>query len=289
VSTKIYNGWALPKLTLDELNDGLKLLRKDAQAAARSKQIKRQVSIATQIVDACALGNLKSDKFEGHTWLGASPWALSWLITSDKFHESEQKQLRIPLDDYSFKLQIIPTESKLLVLLYVDDRHFTEVFESKKWFRNGTIGFTPYPYWNNTDAPEDVRQEDWQARGHEWQDAIVGDIPVLNGFSVDCTGDFLDILNLDDIKPEELPLRQDRVAEAARNQALTQRVLQLNASAEGKTESLSRLFYDALDWMKTDEGKGKVLEAAAEVESKLPKEDLKLLFKQVLTSPIKTI
>lgn len=46
-----------------------------------------------------------------------------------------------------------------------------------------TDGIEPWPYWDNTDRPDDVDADDWAARGQAWNDAVGWDPPATRGLT----------------------------------------------------------------------------------------------------------
>ena len=136
MSTRVYNGYRLPQLSLTELNIGIQLLRGVAQSAAREMQKQRQLEIAVNVLDKHALRELRNSDYEGQRWEGRSPMALSWQILMAKSRQIVLSQRRDPVNDFTFEVQIIPRDSKILALLYVEQEVFTPLFEDGKCYGN---------------------------------------------------------------------------------------------------------------------------------------------------------
>jgi hypothetical protein len=73
-------------------------------------------------------------------------------------------------------------------------------------------------YWNNTDQPAGMSDEDWEERREIWDEAISWDPPAERGFTFECITKFrMPIVRLDEIMAEtkriDFQTRVDRVVE----------------------------------------------------------------------------
>lgn len=59
----------------------------------------------------------------------------------------------------------LPTDGTILALYY-GDSSFVEHLEK--------LGLVEYPYWNNSDRPKNVSEEEWDERRQHWDDAFYG-------------------------------------------------------------------------------------------------------------------
>lgn len=210
MSTKIYNGYALSLLTLKQLCVWTNQLRGHIEIAADNKYKKRRMQLAVEILDHHTMGNLKPGiPYEGVTWENKSPWWIAFEISESNYRRVIKERTRSPEDDYSFSIQLIPTDTKILVLLYCEDKRYTDIFESMP-------SIHPYPYWNNTDRPDELTDEQWELRGKEWDNALGNDPPARHGFAVECVADYLLPKSFSEVKDEEFPIFQSRVVNMAR-------------------------------------------------------------------------
>jgi hypothetical protein len=86
-----------------------------------------------------------------------------------------------PMHDFSCEMVLLPTKGKILMLLYTQQYLYREAIESFPEVKN-------YPYWDNTDQPDDMTMKQWFRRGDEWNRALKAhpsQIPAMSGFRVD--------------------------------------------------------------------------------------------------------
>lgn len=268
MSTKIFNGYKLPLMTLQELSGWANKYRKVCNALATDKQQRQQLDMAIRLFDRHALGLLNKDTIEGYHWEGMSPWNLVVMIAL------EQDRKRNPQNDSHCELQLIPCADKILVLLYCNDPDFTTAFEKIPLI-------TPYPYWDNTDPPDNVTPAEWQQRGKEWQRAIPSSIPARHGFGVQGTNTNIGLLKLADLPREMFPTRQQRITTLAQELAL-EREFTARTGKLKPGEYMSTLLATRQWLASTEKGKQLLTEITQEVRSKLPRIPLALALKQPL-------
>jgi len=73
-------------------------------------------------------------------------------------------------DYFKYSIAIIPKENHTLAIVYTADQSI-----DKKFLQLSEVEY--YGYWNNTDPPEDISAEEWEARREEWRCLSYG-IPV---------------------------------------------------------------------------------------------------------------
>ena len=282
MSTKIYNGYCLPKLTLEELMQGIAAMRKAVQASMLEKQWYRQTELAVKWADRYVLGKMPTT--ETDKWENYSPWSRGYCITSDLFRESVKKGTREPSDDYSASLQIIPTKDNMLVLVYCDDYrdnkqpNALELITKTAWFKDGTVALKPYAFWNNSDPDEDVSELEWKKRGNDWDEAL-GEhgIPAICGFAVQLCLDHILPLEVANLQDKYIPALADRAEEWASDELATKYLKEHNVPGEDVNWSTIR---ESFDFQKTEEGKKQLSALTAEYVAKLKDVDMR---KQLLT------
>jgi hypothetical protein len=81
--------------------------------------------------------------------------------------------------DTDFQIVVFPYQDKFLGIVYT---------ENGKWFKQwlSMPGVSEYGYWNNTDQPDNISDEEWEVRSEVW-DEVLGDlgIPSMVGFTID--------------------------------------------------------------------------------------------------------
>lgn len=151
MSTKIYNGYAMPEMTLQEL------------FAFCAKVRDRMSEAATE---AWRAAFMEADFRKG------------WSKIHENVCEADRKGLRHPLD-FKAEAVFIQGEGKLLVITFWEQKHlFTPI-----WLEAGGEGLRPYHYWDNVDPDDDVPYDAWEARGKEWDRVLGWEAVSLAGFS----------------------------------------------------------------------------------------------------------
>lgn len=152
MSTKIYNGYFLP-------NDfDLRTLKKFLLETVRpSFEVHRHSEF------------LK---------LFPTPDKYKFTEVWDSIQENDRKGYR-DLLDFSASITFIPGRSMLLAMTFWENRGYTKIWEALN-------PVTPYPYWDNSDHPDDMDYDEWKARGKDWDEALgPAGVPGEAGFSFD--------------------------------------------------------------------------------------------------------
>ena len=89
--------------------------------------------------------------------------------------EIKHTNIRNLIADYEADITIISREDCTLVIVYWEQNFYT-----KYWEKLDKVEY--YGYWNNTDKPDDIIDEEWDERGKEWEKALnKSGIPGENG------------------------------------------------------------------------------------------------------------
>lgn len=89
----------------------------------------------------------------------------------------EQTQRRDAAIDMSCEVVLLPHVSGLYGIAYTEHRAIENAF-----FASG--GIERFAYWNNTDRPDDVTEDDWASRGRLWHELLQGSgVPAECGLS----------------------------------------------------------------------------------------------------------
>lgn len=106
-------------------------------------------------------------------------YSLAENIWQEMRHEIKKTGLRNHTVDTDFQIVVFPHKDTILGIAYT---------ESNKWFNQWLTlpGVSEYGYWNNTDPPDDVTDEEWEVRGEIW-DEVLGSlgIPSMVGYTID--------------------------------------------------------------------------------------------------------
>lgn len=187
MSTKVYNAYRIPAISLNELHQKLNELRSLAHDLLDQMRQKEIVRMAVFKYDAIALG--QREKETGFSYI---KWAS--FDMDERFREIKKSGRRDPISDFEFGLTFIPFEDHIYFMLFTEKDEYVELFKQH-------MDAELFHYWNNSDPDEDVSDEDWEERGRIW-DAVLGDvgIPARVGYSFDLVGDYLE--HMGDFDPE---------------------------------------------------------------------------------------
>jgi hypothetical protein len=105
---------------------------------------------------------------------GADAYEL-WLNLRNKF--VREKRRRVPGVDTDFSITLIPAGEVVLGIAYTEHRAW---FDS--WCKQP--GVEEYSYWTSGDAPEDIPDAEWAARGAAW-DVLSYEPVCVQGFTLD--------------------------------------------------------------------------------------------------------
>lgn len=145
-------------------------LRADATARVLAKK-------ATDMIDARACAALSPEPVPQ----GADrPLPTARADLHARARRIDRERRRDPEADFSFEVTLHPVAGDVLCVLFTDRRDWQAVWEAHG-------GAEPWGYWDNTDPPDDVSPDAWEARRQAWQAAFAADRhgrPGLSGLTV---------------------------------------------------------------------------------------------------------
>lgn len=161
--------------------------------------------------------------------------------------------------DYGFEIGIYPYKGQVYCLV------FTERNEALKAFKE--MGFVEdYGYWDNTDQPDGVSDEEWAKRECVWEGIVRGYTFENIGLTASCHTDYIGSPEDEHIL-KRVPSLEKRVKKRAETN-LFNGYYKPNPDIKG-TSDFMRQMREFEKWLKTEEGK-----AALEVESAIVKPTL---------------
>jgi hypothetical protein len=184
MSTKIYNGYLLDS-SIGNLKD-IELISKKLQAFAEEKLVPiasgllaKQIAIeAYRDMDAIAIERYGA----GISVSGGIDISNAIEKATFRIHHrvdtSAERGLRDPAVDMRAIFTIFPMQDKTLAILFADNSDIIAAVDASGLF-------TEYAYWNNTDKPDDISQQEWDQRKKDW-DLAIGETgrPNVNGYQV---------------------------------------------------------------------------------------------------------
>ena len=105
---------------------------------------------------------------------------IKWLTA---WWEMKRTQQRLPLVDTLFSITIFPLDDYFLGIVYTE--HDTWYFQ---WLEQENV--EDYAYWNNSDKPDKLTDEEWDERYKNWSKVLLDNkqgqsLPAMCGFSID--------------------------------------------------------------------------------------------------------
>lgn len=195
MSTKIYNGYALPLMSLEELTTKCSEFRDLITNPIKQIYKELYVKLLVSALDHhCAgLEKIKTDTI----FITVSDFLFKEFKKSDEGYRSYV--------DASFSFTLFPMKDKILAMVFSEQDTLTKIFIDY-------FNAQSYCYYNNTDKPEEVSDLEWEQRKDDWDSVLKNYyIPALNGFHVEChnriyhndwtsisNNDFNTIMNFDD-------------------------------------------------------------------------------------------
>ena len=165
MSTKIYNGYR-SKLSMQKLLPELKKFVIQEKVATKARYVRSLLYESIRVFDLLPTLNFQAT-----------------LVDTFIKHKEEIKDI----SDHEYhhlthsvsSLILIPRDNDVLILLFCSDLKIKKVFSE-------LLFIDDYSYWNNTDRPDDISEQDWNNRGKDWEVALGGDgygKPIDNGYS----------------------------------------------------------------------------------------------------------
>ena len=179
MSTKIYTGYVLPKLSLSQLQTFTMRVRQKMSAVHKQEYNALVARIALNVIDFRAMGKpLRDDKED------LSPLTHATTIIWKAEREIKRSGMRDPFFDFECETVFFPLSNKTLAILYAERKSFTKV-----WERQPEVKY--YGYWNNTDWQDGVSEKEWNQRRKDWDKALPDlsffAIPAMNGLVAQLT------------------------------------------------------------------------------------------------------
>lgn len=174
MSTKIYNGYVLPKQSMEELLVFCKDMGNRMKEKKQNIIIKTLATMIIHMLDSTSAGLADKVKL-GEKALGKSLYGNALESLRSRI-DKRNKFERDPQFDFGCNIMLFPMEDKVLCLLYCEHSELEKI-----WNEN----VQEYHYQNQTDKPDEISNEEWEQRRKDWNEALGGDgwgRPIDNGF-----------------------------------------------------------------------------------------------------------
>jgi hypothetical protein len=204
MSTKIYDGCKLtkPPKNLKEVRD---IVLRFKEAVLPHYTEKFFALLARDFVgifdDASYFGassypfpSGRGDKRETRTITGLSLSSLPLLWQIEESIERKAEIFRNQSDrlheysDYEFYCHVVclPCNDEVFVLPFTEETEAQDLLPTIE-------GIEAYPYWDNTDRPDEASPEQWEKRREEWDEALGTGTPATNGFGIDIVNGLFEV------------------------------------------------------------------------------------------------
>lgn len=173
MSTNIHTGVKFKTGSIFEIKEKLKQFKDDYLVPEIEKDVFKL--LVYQIVDA-----MDREKMGESGIILDRGDSLSSQFVLDFTHrqaEIRRTKMRDPEVDFSFEVAILPhlESGELLGIVYSEKSKFFDKFLELDFVE-------PFPYWNSTDRPDELTDEEWEKRGEIWDEACPT-APIECGFS----------------------------------------------------------------------------------------------------------
>lgn len=161
MSIKLYNGYRMPRLSMEDLLLLLQNFREKSLVTISKFYQARVLTEAVLIHDDYHYRG----KYSSHVLSEECvyPYQEGISLVQDKSSEILQSNQRDPHNDFQLSIVFIPHGSYMYSIVYSEN--FTKLWENQE-------GVEYYPYWNNTDPPENLSWDEWKEREREWGEVL---------------------------------------------------------------------------------------------------------------------
>lgn len=183
MSTKIYNGYRVFADSLDEAISNLKFFKKEIKEALYQMALDNFFLSSITILDNQVLNNLvfgEAVRIEANKKNKIDDTNSANYITYMKILEEASNKENVEENNKSYEVYVMlyPTQLKdektgksYYLFLYCGEKRFD--LTSDVVFSDYAKNVEEYAYWNNTDAPEDISEKDWETRREDWYKACL--------------------------------------------------------------------------------------------------------------------
>jgi hypothetical protein len=214
VSTKIYNGYRIsgldggvpdPFAITSDLRDVLRAIYRAAYARQLTEMACHQIDRAEWVNRTPGDAKVQPP---------GSPLMAAHAAIEQATEIIEKQGKRVPPLDFQCEITFLADRlnpaGPIYALLYTEREDYREEFESIE-------GVEFWGYWNNTDQPDDVTDEQWDERRQVWDRILGWDPPVTRGLGWKLLGpyDGLTPYEVMDDLAAHIPSKRDRARRVA--------------------------------------------------------------------------
>ena len=182
MSTKIYSGAKIESNILFYVEDIMKRMKKEMLAAVEADYRRVYAGCLCQMAyylngnteTMILSGDIDPAKYNGKTTDDLSFWLARQLRELVNKNQSTALVSDTCFDvDFDFNVSLLPLPDKTLLIPFGENVKCQKIF--KKYTQE-------YGYWNNCDKPDEISDEEWEQRRHDWDIVLPGvGVPKENG------------------------------------------------------------------------------------------------------------
>lgn len=173
MSIKIYDGMRIPRvLTCYELSELWREFEAKTKPVLKELHKNRVVIDTIHVVDTfLTTGKIFDYTYSNLNELDLDKNFFGYIYAMErKIGEILQKETRerYVFNDFTFDLSVYPMENQTLLYYYSEQNLSLDEFSDD---------IELYGYWNNSDKPDSISEEEWEQRKNDWNEAL--DMPRL--------------------------------------------------------------------------------------------------------------
>jgi hypothetical protein len=284
MSTKIHNGYALPKMSAYQLGEFIKALRVKLLPIAKRIIFAQIASDTAEAIDEITINKIEKNRFLwdlklteeqreeirfDYPVVGQAARVSEWLYENIK-----KTSQRNPSYDFQFSACFFPMKDKVLALVYHEQKLLKIAWERMKGVRD-------YSYWDHSDKPDEVTSKEWNARIRNWDKAIESGgarVPADNGLTWELLSDSFMFMCIRDGKLKDevlkyIPSPLTRAERLARGKIMTAKMEEYRTKhhiVKNADTSLSDSgYFFAEGYLRSAEGKAHLEKYAVELSKTL--------------------
>lgn len=262
MSTKIYNGYRI-HIDIARLYDRLLVIAPQFQSIATEKTQHFVAKLATTAFDSAWLTGVKTN-----------PLSAAFDELGKEFKDADNG-IRAAID-FNSSLSLFPLTGSVLVMTHIESREQLEIIRNYSCPAiRGNITFKDFSYWDSSDRPDDVTEEEFNLRKRLWN-FVLGKsmVPAHRCLSFQLSSNKQTMIELmSDLSKieDKIPSLEERARDRARVRAFDLYVKSLNIpeARQPTVSEISKMYRDFNESLKTEIGRKTQSELEAEVRAAL--------------------
>lgn len=240
MSTKIYTGFKFADPDFIAIHHAMEDLKKHVAESARTLMVEfLRESVITELDNATSSATAIEPRLFGR----------HVVALRDRQNQIEKTQHRDPEADFSFELAIFVDGTDFYGMYFVEQGEWAEYIQAQSWY-------IEHAYWDNTDPPGNVSEDEWKDRGERW-DRMVGWGSVgERAYVIKVKNHIIYTDNLLNRFMEKLPTLEERASKQARKDAANFYYKQnfIHREDDQRMHRAMQLLRESYQWCETPEG-----------------------------------